>query len=74
METYDIWHEVLWKIESRPLENWVERIVEQVRASKLEAAQQDALSAVAAANAGARSADGTGKDNTLGEQDRFKLV
>lgn len=38
METYDIWHEVLWKIESRPLDEWVERIVEQVRASKLEAA------------------------------------
>ena len=38
METYDIWHEVLWKTESRPLENWVERIVEQVRAAKLEAA------------------------------------
>jgi hypothetical protein len=38
METYDIWEEVLWKIESRPLEEWVERIVEQVRASQRKAA------------------------------------
>ena len=38
METYDIWEGVLWKIESRPLEEWVERIVEQVRASEQKAA------------------------------------
>ncbi len=38
METYDIWQEVLWKIESRPLEEWIERIVEQVRASQQETA------------------------------------
>ena len=38
METYDIWQEVLWKIESRPLEEWIERIVEQVRASQRKAA------------------------------------
>ena len=38
METYDIWQEVLWKIESRPLEEWIERIIEQVRASKRKAA------------------------------------
>jgi hypothetical protein len=36
METYDIWEEVMSKIESRPLQEWVERIVEQVRAPEQE--------------------------------------
>jgi hypothetical protein len=38
METYDIWEEVLWKTESCPLEEWVERIVEHVLASQRKAA------------------------------------
>lgn len=33
---YDIWEDVLCKVESRPLEEWVERIVEQVSASEQE--------------------------------------
>lgn len=37
-DPYDIWGEILWEIESCPLKEWTERIVEQVRASKLEAA------------------------------------
>lgn len=38
METYDIWEEVFCKVENRPLEAWVERIVEQVRTSERKAA------------------------------------
>ena len=33
---YDIWSEILWEIESCPLKEWTERIVEQVRASEQE--------------------------------------
>lgn len=36
LETYDIWEEVIYKIENRPLETWVQRIVEQVRVSQQE--------------------------------------
>ena len=36
METYDIWEEVLCKVERCPVGDWAERIVEQVRASEQE--------------------------------------
>jgi hypothetical protein len=36
METYDIWEEVLCKVERGPVGDWAERIVEQVRASEKE--------------------------------------
>ncbi|MCB2049082.1 MAG: arginyltransferase, partial [Novosphingobium sp.] len=58
-----------YKVRYRPLERlgrdgW----------ERMSGVEQDALIASAAANVGDRSADGTGKDNTPGEQDRFKLV
>jgi len=33
---YDIWSEIFWEIESCPLKEWTERIVEHVRASEQE--------------------------------------
>ena len=33
---YDIWSEIFWEIESCPLKEWTERIVEQVRAPEQE--------------------------------------
>ena len=58
-----------YKVRYRPLERLGRDGWERIPAD-----QQDALIASAAANRADRSADGSGKDNAPGEQDRFRLV